>query len=808
MLLQRLYLAISGFLASTLLLVGMGHRVNSGHWLVSLIYNAALIYGLAYGLDAWFGLHISREVMATAFVVNVVVIALTENWNPFGQVNFGFTMQAALAFAGYAGYVTFTSKLGVLSLSFSLLLLTLVACSMALMLVHSFELADVVCRKTWRRIAQPTPTVDYFPQVSLHVPAHNEPPEMVIETLNALANLDYPNYEVIMIDDNTKDESLWRPLEAHCKKLGFKFFHLDNWPGYKSGALNFATTQTDPAAEIIGIIDSDYIVEPNYLRELVGYFKNPNMAFVQTPQDYRDFERKDRYALACYHAYQYFFKISMATRNERNGIIFTGTMGLIRKDVLQRVGGWDEWCITEDAEIALKILSMGYESVYIDKTYGRGLMPLNFEGLKKQRFRWAFGGMQVIRLHWTKLLPSFLSRDADNKLSFGQKFDYWSGGLQWFNDPITFLFTIVLLINSLSYTFTQSVFLEPMAGAGLFVPFVFIIFSLTRSWWALRVRLDCTAPEAFRAMLVLLSLTWVVTLACTLGLTKKAGVFLRTPKQKDQRSLWRSLRIVNEEIAIALVCIGAVAALIGLGAPSAPVWLLSGLLLWQAFIYSASVVVTRWSYISESLAHNESARFSSRTTGLRFGDMVGDYRAAVLTGVIALGIGALFYVSVRHAPDEEIAFRANPDQRPLVAHGLINSPPDMIAASKIYIEQDGAIEKNLDAILKLWDVNGVIRDMNYTPNDESDDRVWRGLDEIRKRYEEEFRERTYLALEHHIVSSVTEGDHVTIVNDLSATIVDNGKQQKIYLSKGDRWTFRQIDGQWKITSLTVNRAMR
>src|SRR2546428_10345 len=83
-----------------------------------------------------------------------------------------------------------------------------------------------------------------------------EPPEMVIETLDSLARLDYSNYEVIVIDDNTADERLWRPVEAHCRKLGFKFFHLENWPGFKSGALNFALTKTDPYAEIVGVVDS------------------------------------------------------------------------------------------------------------------------------------------------------------------------------------------------------------------------------------------------------------------------------------------------------------------------------------------------------------------------------------------------------------------------------------------------------------------------------------------------------------------------------------------------------------------------
>ena len=63
--------------------------------------------------------------------------------------------------------------------------------------------------------------------VSLHVPAHNEPPDMVIDTLRSLLRFDYPRYEIILIDDNTDDESLWRPVEAWCARHGVKFAHLD-----------------------------------------------------------------------------------------------------------------------------------------------------------------------------------------------------------------------------------------------------------------------------------------------------------------------------------------------------------------------------------------------------------------------------------------------------------------------------------------------------------------------------------------------------------------------------------------------------
>jgi cellulose synthase/poly-beta-1,6-N-acetylglucosamine synthase-like glycosyltransferase len=112
--------------------------------------------------------------------------------------------------------------------------------------------------------------------ISLHVPAHNEPPDMVIDTLRSLLRLDYHRYEVILIDDNTDDEDLWRPVEAWCNRHNVKFKHLENWPGYKSGALNYALRNlTDPAAEVIGVVDSDYQVDPGFLRRSAPAFKDP-----------------------------------------------------------------------------------------------------------------------------------------------------------------------------------------------------------------------------------------------------------------------------------------------------------------------------------------------------------------------------------------------------------------------------------------------------------------------------------------------------------------------------------------------------
>ncbi|WP_207436441.1 glycosyltransferase, partial [Sabulibacter ruber] len=90
------------------------------------------------------------------------------------------------------------------------------------MLIDGLELTEVVWQARFQRRFEPasaTPPED-APMVSIHVPCYNEPPHMVIQTLDALARLDYPNFEVLLIDNNTKDPAVWKPVEAYCAQLG------------------------------------------------------------------------------------------------------------------------------------------------------------------------------------------------------------------------------------------------------------------------------------------------------------------------------------------------------------------------------------------------------------------------------------------------------------------------------------------------------------------------------------------------------------------------------------------------------------
>lgn len=590
MLTRSMYLAAGWFAISLLATLAGGHRFRKAHPVLGLGWLAVvLLLGDVWALLT-FG--IPREIMiitGVAFIFGAVWVILLPNWNAFGQVTWGMTVLATLLFITYSFMVTAFTPLNTLSFVIALDFFLIEALALLMALTHAYESLDLFCRVNWRRqIKNINPVPGYAPMVSLHVPAYNEPPEVVAATLNSLARLDYPNYEVLVVDNNTPGAENWTRIRNLCLALGskFRFVHLDRWPGYKSGALNFALAHTAPEAEIIGSIDADYVVEPNFLRELVPAFANPEIGFVQAPQDYRDHER-DPFAQSTYHGYKYFFEVSMPVRNEQNAIIFCGTMGLIRKSALQEIGGWDEWCITEDAEASLRILKLGYQSLYIKRSFGRGLMPYTFEGLKKQRFRWCFGGIQILKKHWSALMPWARSLDPQNHLTASQRYFYLVGGLQWFTDVMNLVFGVFLTLGAIASIFYGVFSVRPLTGPLLIMPAIFLFLHLWRFLWVLRRALNLSPRIALRSMYNFFSLGWAVTLACIQGLIHKKGVFLRTPKSRGHSRIWSALRVTQWESLIGLLFLGSGAAAFIARPELKTLWL--GLLLaWQASLFLAA----------------------------------------------------------------------------------------------------------------------------------------------------------------------------------------------------------------------------
>jgi cellulose synthase/poly-beta-1,6-N-acetylglucosamine synthase-like glycosyltransferase len=267
--------------------------------------------------------------------------------------------------------------------------------------------------------------------VSVHIPAYRENPRMLIETLDSVAALDYPNFEALVIVNNTPEEEYWRPIEAHCARLGerFKFVFLPKVDGFKAGALNKALEFMAPDAEVIALIDADYVVSPNWLKALVPAFANPKVGLVQAPQDHRD-GSESAFKTVMNSEYAGFFDIGMVQRNEDDAIITHGTMLLIRRSAFEEVGGWSSDTITEDTELGLRILRKGYESVYTNHRYGYGMLPDTFQAYKMQRERWAYGAVQILRKHIGAMMP------GGKELTAAQKFQFLTGWSFWISDSI------------------------------------------------------------------------------------------------------------------------------------------------------------------------------------------------------------------------------------------------------------------------------------------------------------------------------------------------------------------------------------
>ena len=162
----------------------------------------------------------------------------------------------------------------------------------------------------------------------------------------------------------------------------FKFINEDNVSGYKAGALRLALAHTAPDAEIIGVIDADYVVHRDWLKDLVPAFADDKVGMIQAPQDHRDGERTPMHA-AMNGEYAGFFDIGMVQRNEANAIIVHGTMCLIRHDALISAGGWSSDTIVEDTDLGLLVLEQGWQIHYTNRRYGYGLLPDTLRGLQE-----------------------------------------------------------------------------------------------------------------------------------------------------------------------------------------------------------------------------------------------------------------------------------------------------------------------------------------------------------------------------------------------------------------------------------------
>ena len=387
------------------------------------------------------------------------------------------------------------------------------------------ELAAIAFGRKPLRVISAPPLVPEAatPKVSIHIPAHNEPPEMLKQTLDAVARLNYPNFECVLVINNTPDPALWRPVEEHCALLGerFKFINAENITGFKAGALRLAQAHTAADAEIIGVIDADYVVHPDWLRDLVPVFADARVGLIQAPQDHRDGSRSLMHS-AMNGEYAGFFDIGMVQRNEFNAIIVHGTMCLIRRKALEAAGGWSSDTICEDTDLGLTLLELGWQAHYTNRRYGYGLLPDSFEAYKKQRHRWAYGGFQILKKHWRRFLPGASQLTRDQKREFALGWLNWLGA-----ESIGVVVAILNIVWVPVVAFLDIAVPDRILTLPILASFV---VSVAHFFTLYRLRVRVKKGQLLGAVFAAMSVQWTVARSVGLGVIKDHLPFVRTAK--------------------------------------------------------------------------------------------------------------------------------------------------------------------------------------------------------------------------------------------------------------------------------------
>ena len=389
----------------------------------------------------------------------------------------------------------------------------------------------------------------HHPFVSVHVAAYNE--KRVIERLlEALDRLDYPEYEVVVVDDST-DESI-EILQRWRDRPRFKILHRNSRHGYKGGALREALKVTDPKTEYIVIFDADSVPFPDSIQRLLPHFyrvteqrasnRRLESAFGRSDPPSEPGQIKRRSEVAAVQSYQWHVLnkseswLTEAVRAEYAGSymverpfqdaigalkMIAGTAYMIRADVLRQVG-WGT-SITEDWELTLKLYARGYKVVYTPWAETPAECVSTFSRLARQRMRWAEGHTYNVRKYFLSILRSPFVSPLE-KLEFLYDSTYYLqaglfviGSLAWLASELLFHTHVPGWTALLGWSLLFSnVFALPLMNLGGLILEDAPIRDLQGVWGALVLSFALVPFQAWAAFKGLIS--------------KEEGPWFRTPK--------------------------------------------------------------------------------------------------------------------------------------------------------------------------------------------------------------------------------------------------------------------------------------
>jgi len=275
--------------------------------------------------------------------------------------------------------------------------------------------------KPTHRSAEP-PEESSLPTVDIFVTIFNESPDLLYRTLVSCQALDYPasRREIYVLDDGQREE-----IKRFTERLGCRYLARTTHEHAKAGNLNYALTHS--GGEFVMVLDCDHVPVRTFLKETVGFFKEPEVAFVQTPHYFYNpdtFQRNLRLEREIVNEQDLFFFVIQPGRDGFNSSFFAGSGGIFRRSALQVVGGFQVATLTEDLHTSMVLHAKGFRSVYLNKILAAGLAPESYRSYLRQRQRWTRGGIQVFLLDNPLWKPG---------LSFMQRFNYFGSIFYFFH---------------------------------------------------------------------------------------------------------------------------------------------------------------------------------------------------------------------------------------------------------------------------------------------------------------------------------------------------------------------------------------
>ncbi|MDE1874603.1 MAG: glycosyltransferase [Patescibacteria group bacterium] len=334
---------------------------------------------------------------------------------------------------------------------------------------HTWQ-AAIYIHTVWRLDYRATFDASLAPWVDVFITVAGEPVDIVEATAVAARDMEYPNHRVYILNDGlVAKRDNWRDVVDLARRLGIGCITRTVPGGAKAGNINNALAETARqgfASPYIVVFDADHIPHTDFLKKTVGYFVDPKMGFVQTPQYYKN-SNNNAVTISSWEQQELFFGPICRGRNRFSCATMCGTNMVISRRALGEVGGMCTESIAEDFATGMFMHEKGWKSLYVPEVLAEGLAPEDFLSYTKQQFRWARGGLDVLFRY------GLLFRRG---LSFKQKLQYISAVSYFFSGAVVVLDICLPLI--FFYFGLVPVRINTMLLALVFIPYMFLTIAV------------------------------------------------------------------------------------------------------------------------------------------------------------------------------------------------------------------------------------------------------------------------------------------------------------------------------------------